>query len=380
MNNILDFLKNFIAYFLSIFISKYKNYWLISERGFDGRDNGYWFYRYMLEHHPEQKVIYCISKKSSDYEKIKELLGEVVSYKSIKHGLIYFTSKCLICTHAYFCSPRWKGLDYLQKRGLLKPKGKKIFLQHGITKDYIEGLTKKKLKADLFICGAKIEYDYIKEKFGYDNEVVYTGFSRFDNLYNCLNDARKNILFMPTWREYIRLFNSEEQFKESRYFKNINALLNNKLLGDFLKEKNIKMLFYPHIEVQKWIKCFNIGIDNVEVCTMENYDVQKLLIDTEILITDYSSVFFDYAYMKKKIYFYQFDYDDYRSTQYKEGYFDYKQGFGPVFESADQLIKRMIDEYNMEFNNYYLEKNCSFFTYRDNKNCDRIYSEIKKVV
>ena len=49
-----------------------KKYWIICERGYDARDNGYHFYKYMKENHPEQKVYYIIDKNSADYRKVKE--------------------------------------------------------------------------------------------------------------------------------------------------------------------------------------------------------------------------------------------------------------------------------------------------------------------
>ena len=58
-----------------------------------------------------------------------------------------------------------------------------------------------------------------------------------------------------------------------------------------------------------------------------------------LLITDFSSVFFDFGYMKKPIIYYQFDNELFRSNHYKEGYFSYERdGFGPVATKENDLI------------------------------------------
>ena len=46
------------------------------------------------------------------------------------------------------------------------------------------------------------------------------------------------------------------------------------------------------------------------------FDYQKILIKSSLLITDYSSVFFDFSYMKKPIIYTQFDYELHRKVHY----------------------------------------------------------------
>ena len=48
----------------------FRNLWLVAERGTDARDNGYWFYRYLQEKHPEVNACYVIDPRSPDYDSI----------------------------------------------------------------------------------------------------------------------------------------------------------------------------------------------------------------------------------------------------------------------------------------------------------------------
>ena len=55
--------------------AKYRELWLVCERGNDARDNGYWFYRYLKEEHPEINARYVIETDSADRAKIEALGG-----------------------------------------------------------------------------------------------------------------------------------------------------------------------------------------------------------------------------------------------------------------------------------------------------------------
>ena len=85
---------------------------------------------------------------------------------------------------------------------------------------------------------------------------------------------------------------------------------------------------------------------DVIVHSFENYDVQKLMIECDMMITDYSSVQFDFAYMKKPILLYQFDREAYQSGHQGKGYFD------PDNDTInDENIKEVeiYDRYNNNF-------------------------------
>ena len=74
--------------FVSIFY--HSHHWVICERGTDARDNGYWFYKYLKEKHPEIDVYYFIDRNSTDYVKVKE---DAIQYNSIKSYFLAFTAE-----------------------------------------------------------------------------------------------------------------------------------------------------------------------------------------------------------------------------------------------------------------------------------------------
>ena len=77
---------------------------------------------------------------------------------------------------------------------------------------------------------------------------------------------------------------------------------------------------------------------------------QYNIIKSSLLITDYSSVFFDYGYLKKPIIYAHFDYGEYRNNHFEKGYFDYiSDGFGPVCQDINCVVNEII---------YEIENNC----------------------
>ena len=363
--------------FVKIFNIKNDDVWLISERGDEARDNGYAFYKFLKENHPEINVKFIISKKSQDRGKINQ--EDIINYRSINHYLYYITSGYLISTHTQGTAPEFHSFTKLDRKKMLHNKGKNVFLQHGITKDYIPIMNKENNPSlNLLICGAKEEYDFLKKVLGFnDKEIKYTGFARFDYLNG---NVKRQILLMPTWRNYLYNFN-ENKFKKSEYFKKYYDLLNDEQLNEILEKNNIDLIFYPHYEIQKFIHLFNTKSKKIKIASIENYDVQELLIESSILITDYSSVFFDFAYMKKITLYYHFDYEKYRKTQYQEGYFDYeKDGFGPILRDEKELVKELEDYiHNNKIKDKYLKRINNFFRLNDKNNSERIFEEIKKI-
>ena len=350
---------------------------LIMEDGQSARDNGYHLFKYIRTIHPEDYCFYVINKKSNDYEKVKNF-NNIINYRSLKHWLFYMSARYNISTQKNG-NPNASIFYVIHVIfGFYK---NRVFLQHGITKDDSPWLYYKNTKFRYFICGAKREYEYIKEKFGYPEEnLIYTGFARFDNLYN--NDINvKQILIMPTWRTWLgretNSFGEKILFEESDYYKNWNNLLNDEMFVNYIENNNINVLFYPHINMKKYLNKFTFNSKNIEILS-SNYDIQKALKESAIMITDYSSVYMDFAYMLKPVIYYQFDYEEYRKKQLQQGYYDYeKDGFGPISYSCNELVNSFIKIFENGLDKVYYDRMNNFFEIRNQKNCERIYNYFK---
>lgn len=372
-----------IIYLISVCFKKIcKNIWLVSENPNEACDNGYIFFKYIRENRKDIKAFYVINKKSKDYEKVAKL-GNVIKYRSLKHWIYYLNASKIIVTQKY-ANPSPAIFYVLHTKNILK--SPRIYLKHGITKDESKMLYYNRTRFRLFICGAKREYEYIKNNYDYPKEsVVYTGFARFDNLkvYNekdvkNTNQNNKLILIAPTWRNWLKKQEDFDIFMQ-KYF----DLINNKEIVNYIEKNNIQIKIVLHKNMKKFkIKNIDKLNKNITINHNEEVNIQELLNKADLLITDYSSIFFDIAYRKRPIIYYQFDLNKYRENQLPEGYFSYENdGFGEILKDSKAVIEK-IKEYiknDFKIENVYLERMEKFFARRDTNNCKRILEEIEKI-
>ena len=69
-------------------------------------------------------------------------------------------------------------------------------------------------------------------------------------------------------------------------------------------------------------------------------DVNDLYLVSDVLITDYSSVFFDYAILERPMLFYMYDYDAYKNEM-RDFYLDIHTLPGPVVKNQEELLKTL---------------------------------------
>lgn len=364
-----------------IYRIKHKNLWIICEDKMEARDNGYWFFKYVNEKHPEQECVYAISSKSVDFEKISKI-GKTVEYGSLNHWIMYLASNKKISSQKAG-NPNAAIFYFLEVYGVLKDN--RIFLQHGVIINDLKWLYYDVTKMKHFICGAFPEYQFIKKKFGYpDGSIHYTGLARYDGLHD--QKPERIVLIMPTWREWIadedyrlKEYEGTTDIPKTNYFLKWNAFLQSPRLEKIAKEHHVRFVFFPHRNMQKYMQYFPKGNAHLSVMSAKDIDIQALLKKSALMITDYSSVFTDFLYMKKPVIFYQFDYEVFRKGQYGEGYFDYRNNpFAKSFGDSDSVWNEIeqIIKINFMISKVYLAAHQVFFPAYDTENCHRIYDVV----
>ena len=372
-----------------------KEIWLIGEKKTEARDNAYYFFKYVRENHPEINAYFVITRDSSDLSKV-ERYGNIIYHNTIKHYVYFLSAKNNINSqlpHSMF--PVWSSL-IRRIPFLLNKKQNSVFLKHGIiyTKMSPRDLDYKESGLAIISCSAEREKNFIWKTYGYpENNIQLLGLCRFDNLHNIDSNIKRQILVMPTYRSWLvasdrtkRASTMEMQrFANSRFCQTYLCFLNNEILHQLLELYNYKMVFYPHYSFQSYIDLFKEMVINSRITIADrfHYDVQELLISSAIMITDYSSVFFDFAYMKKPEIFFQFDEEEFQEKHYlKKGYFSYKNdGFGSVVRNIDKLLKEleriMLNDAKIE--DKYLKRVEEFFTVHDTNNCKRTFNAISNL-
>lgn len=363
--------------------------WLVAEKPSEARDNGAAFFRWLRKKYPKAECFFVIEKNGVDLKNV-EPLGNVVYRNSLRHLWYYLAAENDISSQLAGAYPFEINSRYLRLIKKLKnPKQKCVFLQHGITCRAInvESFFYRSGVHDLLVTASEDERQFIIQYYGYPPEKVSNvGFCRFDSLK--MGRCEKVILFMPTWRTWLssterQTASAQEtaQFENTEFFARYSALLKNPKLLDLLEQYGYKLIFYPHYRLQPFIASFlPCESENVVIAGRTEYDVQQLLLTSRLLVTDYSSVFFDFAYLGKPLIMYQFDYEKYEAAHYQKAYFDYAEdGFGPVLETDSELLEQ-IEQYikcNCAPEQKYLDRVDAFFTHRDDHNCERTYEAIQ---
>lgn len=381
-----QFCYRILSMFLKLF--KRKEIWLISDRTAVANDNGMHLFKYVCKQNNKKiDPYFVISKESKDYVKMKEY-GKVLNHGTLKYKLYFLIADKIISSQADAWVINAFGKNERFYRDLYRFDF--VFLQHGITQNDLSGwLNKIDKNIKLFITSTEKEAESIISGKGYlydKNVVKTTGMARYDNL---KDDNKKIIAIMPTWRKYlggkvdgktgIRMYNPS--FKKSDYFKFYNNLINDKRLLKVMERFGYKGIFVVHPSHEENHSDFK-GNDVFEVVA-GFADYQTIFKNASLLISDYSSVLFDFAYLRKPIIYSQFDKKEFFSNHmFPEGYFKTDiHGFGPVITDYNKLVEDIIRkiEEGCVLESKYRKRIDDFYKYNDNKNCERIYNEIFKI-
>ncbi|VEF49622.1 minor teichoic acid biosynthesis protein [Bacillus freudenreichii] len=346
---------------------KDNNIWLIGERYNTAQDNGIVLHQWLREHTDVQSY-YVIEQDSLDYEQVKED-PYVLVFGSQKHYEIAFKAGVLLGTHDLE-----NILPYKTAKGFFHYEDTyKVFLQHGVLGRKNVEYHKKyyDVPFDLFIVSSDPEkYDIVVDKMGYEeHEVGVTGLARFDRLIQ--KEKPKDILLMPTWRDWI---NTDQQFLESEYYSAYMNLIESEELQQLLEQYNIYLHFYPHYRAQDFFQR-NVDINNsrVKFIPFGSRKVQELLIEHALLITDYSTVSFDFIKMDKPVIHYHFDVGRF----FRRGILrPIEETFiGGIAHTEEEMINLIKDRLNHDLENFEIDIS-GVIKYQDRHNCERIYTSV----
>ncbi|MEE1335841.1 bifunctional glycosyltransferase/CDP-glycerol:glycerophosphate glycerophosphotransferase [Methanobrevibacter sp.] len=218
---------------------------------------------------------------------------------------------------------------------------------------------------DYLISPNRYTTNILKSCFGYQKEIFESGYPRNDILYNAdeemvnriksslnIPEDKKVILYAPTWRD--------DEFIDAGLIKFQLKLELDKLKEAFSDEYII--LIRTHYFIAD--KLDLSGVEDFAIDVSKYNDIAELYLISDLLITDYSSVFFDFANLKRPILYYTYDLDKYENVL-RGFYIDIRKEVpGPLLETTDEVIDaiRNIDqlkeEYKEKYDQFY-ERFCS---------------------
>ncbi|MEB6215252.1 CDP-glycerol--glycerophosphate glycerophosphotransferase [Mammaliicoccus sciuri] len=347
--------------------------WVIGEKSYKAQDNGYHFFKYMRTEHPNEEVYYVIDKNSEERKNV-EPYGNVIDFKSKEHFEVMIKADVICSTHHTELLFPSHEASYVKKI-----RAKRVFLQHGVlgakNLTQINGKQLKDFNVDMFITSSNREKQIVNRDLLFDSyQAKVTGLSRFDELFKENVEVKNQILIIPTWRDWITNINS---LLESDYLQNYNDLLNRPEWKTIAQSKNVDIIFCLHPNMQAFVEYFDIP-DYIKVIRQGEVDVQLLIKESKLMITDYSSVAFDFSFLEKPVIYYQFDRDRFIGRLPSHLDLD-KELPGRIVDNVEAVIEAANHYVDNDFKNeqQIINKANNFVAYKDTNNSQRIYEEAK---
>lgn len=370
----------------------YANAWVFLDRWEEADDNAEHLYRWVKQHHPDINAWFLLERSSEDWNRLSDE-GFRLMPKGLRRKLLLLNSKHIISSHAECTNG---GFDPSHYGDMMN--WRSTFIPHGISKDDVSHWLNG-LPFDLIASTSPAECaSFIDDDTPYKytaKEIRLTGFPRQDKLLEALNKTPQHdvniLLIMPTWRAELvdgrRVFSSEEDrnsaIRDSDYVQHWSSLLNSEELLELVERYGKKIVFYPHTNSLPYLDAFNVP-GHVTVLSKKNCSILPLLCRATALITDFTSVAFEIANLRRPTFYYQFDREEFYGGghNWRQGYFDYDEnGFGPVAIDQMALISHLREFFmnNDKIAPEYLARMEYALPLFDGKACKRVFSEIDRL-
>jgi len=330
----------------------------------------------VLNQQKKKNIYFILSKENEVYETVKAQYGrKILSKHSFKHYLAFFCCRSFIGTESLVHSV---DLRTANKHVLRKISNKRInfvFLQHGVM--YMVSLSSKtrrgfRHKGGLLPENSRIVVSSLKEaehfiiEGGYPPHMLYlSGLPKFDIAKR--KKKAERIVVMPTWRpwefNHIRI-NPEE----TGYYKMMKNIV------DSVPEELLKhVVLLPHPLFKGAIQQTELG----KYCD-ESLSYDEILSETNVLITDYSSISYDAFYRGAKIIFWWKDKKKCMEEYGGELMLDNDNVFGDVVNGKNKLTESLKRNYTSNQEDKYIRNYKKLVEYDDNQNTERLISFLKQ--
>lgn len=230
---------------------------------------------------------------------------------------------------------------------------------------------------DLLLSGCKFSSEIFKRAFWYNGEIFECGTPRCDILFQQNKSIIKSIkdrigiksddkilLYAPTFRKGNNLSAYDIDFK--------------RVLNELNQQGNWKVLIRLHPHLQDYSS--ELVNNNDSVINVTKYDdIQELLLITDLLISDYSSLMFDFAITKKPCVLYTSDLEEYLKKD-RDLYFNINDLPFPICRNNNELIETIksfdIEKYIIALNKF----NLKIGSFEDGNASKRVYDKLIQII
>lgn len=329
-----------IVYFFRLFPIKKNKLFFYSYYGSQYGCNPRYLTEYILKNYPKGyfDIVWAFNDLSKR-ESMKDM--RVVKTMSLRYFYDLCTAKVVITnfrTNDIFM--KRKSQYYIQTwHSSLRLKQIEKDTESTLAASYIKMAKKDSRKCDLLLSGCQYSTDIFRRSFWYEGEIFEYGTPRNDLLFAQPQNIRQELLselnipahkkiylYAPTFR------NNNDVTVYQLEFNMLKQALEDKFGGEWL----CLVKLHPHLLSQS----YEIINDKNVIDVTKHQDIQELLMIADVLITDYSSLMFDYAISKKPCFLYIPDYKSYIKNE-RNLYFDVKDLPFPAAETFSILIEQL---------------------------------------
>lgn len=330
-------------------------------------DSPKYIYEYIAQNHPEYECVWAINdgaKIPYGAKTVKRFSFQYAYYLAVSKYLVFNVRPPLWYRkrEEQVFLETWHGT----------PLKRLVFDQEEVTSaspKYKQQFYRQRKDWDFLVSANPFSTKTFRSCFLYEGEMLEYGYPRNDILYWPNKDeiaqqlkeklgipkAKKTILYAPTWRD-------DQHYGSGQY--KFELALDLKLMKERLQDDYV-VLLRTHHYISDHIDVSGLGDFVINLSSYD--DISEIYLISDICITDYSSVFFDYANLKRPILFYTYDFDKYKN-QLRGFYIDMNMEVpGPLLYTSEQVVQAIedIDEITEEYKERYDQFYDRFCCYDD---------------
>ncbi len=302
-------------------------------------------YEYLQKHHPEFKMYWSVDRRHTKVFKDKDI--PYIRRFSVKWLFSMASARYWVTNSRMpLWIPKPKHTIYLQtwhgtplKR--LAVDMDEVHMPGTTTKKYKRNFIKESSNWDYLISPNRYSTEIFRRAFQFDRRMIESGYPRNDYLYVSNNEKtintlktkyglpldKKIILYAPTWRDNQFYGKGRYKFDLALDLQHMREILGN----DYIVILRMHYLVAENFDLTPY-EGFAYDFSTHE-------DIRDLYLISDILVTDYSSVFFDFANLKRPMIFYVYDIDTYRD-KLRGFYFDFEnKAPGPLVKTTEEVIQ-----------------------------------------
>lgn len=330
-------------------------------------DSPKYIYEYIAQNHPEYECVWAINdgaKIPYGAKTVKRFSFQYAYYLAVSKYLVFNVRPPLwyrkreeqVFLETWHGTPLKRLVFDQEEVTSASPKYKQQFYRQRKDWDFLVSanpFSTKTFRSCFLYEGKMLEYGYPR------NDILY--WPNKDEIAQQLKEKlgipkdKKTILYAPTWRD-------DQHYGSGQY--KFELALDLKLMKERLQDDYV-VLLRTHHYISDHIDVSGLGDFVINLSSYD--DISEIYLISDICITDYSSVFFDYANLKRPILFYTYDFDKYKN-QLRGFYIDMNTEVpGPLLYTSEQVVQAIedIDEITEEYKERYDQFYDRFCCYDD---------------